>query len=136
MIKYFACGFILVTGLAVFFELVESIVIHLFLVLAISLSGITKVQSQDFGGGIASFGKLGSRFVSNSLSGGHGRLLQDQAGDMSKTFAKEFPIITCIYLFVNAFLMAAMVEELAKYFGFRMVRSLRFNSNTISALVA
>ena len=120
MIKYFACGFILVTGLAVFFEVIEAIFIHLFLVLAISLSGITKVQSQDFGGGIASFGKLGSR-LSNSLSGGHGRFLQDQAEDMSKTFAKEFPIITCIYLFVNAFLMAAMVEELAKYFGFRMV---------------
>ena len=96
MIKYFACGFILVTGLAVFFELVEAIFIHLLLVLAISLSGITKVQSQDFGGGIPSFGKLGDRFISNSLSGGHGRFLQDQAEDMFKTFAKEFPIITCI----------------------------------------
>ena len=121
VIKYFACGFILVTGLAVFFELVEAIVIHLFIVLTISLSGITKVQSQDFGGGIASFGKLGGQFVSSSLSGGHGRYLQNQADEMSKTFAKEYPILTCIYLFVNAFLMAAMVEELAKHFGFRMV---------------
>jgi len=128
VIKYFACGFILVTGLVVFFELVETIVIHLFLVLAISLLGITKIQSQ-FGSGNASIGKLGGQFASAGLSGGHGRYLQDQANDMSKTFSKEFPIITCIFLFANAFLMAAMVEELAKYFGFRMIEHPDFLSD-------
>jgi hypothetical protein len=40
---------------------------------------------------------------------------------MSKTFAREYPVITIIYLFINAYLMAALVEELCKYFGFRMV---------------
>jgi len=130
VIKYFACGFLLTTGLAVFFELVETIFIHIVLILVISLSGIQSVKSNDFSSVMpsrfgsnasASFGKLGARFLTSGFSGGHGRYLQDQADDMSKTFAREYPVITVIYLFINAYLMAALVEELCKYFGFRMV---------------
>lgn len=75
----------------------------------------------SFGSGGASFSKLGERFLTSGFSGGHGRYLQDQADDMSKTFAREYPVVTIIYLFINAYLMAAFVEELCKYFGFRMV---------------
>ena len=130
VIKYFACGFLLTTGLAVFFELVETIFIHIFLILAISLSGIQTVKSNDYssimpsrfgGNGDVSFAKLGARFLTSGFSGGHGRYLQDQADDASKTFAREYPVVTIIYLFINAYLMAAFVEELCKYFGFRMV---------------
>ena len=103
---------------------------YLFLILVISVSGITEVQSQDFGSGVASFGKLGIiQSVSNGFGGGHGRYLQDQTEGMIKTYAKEFPAITCVYLFINAFLMAAMVEELAKYFGFRMIEHPDFLSD-------
>lgn len=111
------------------FELCFELVIYLFLILAISVSGITEVQSQDFGSGVASFGKLGIQSVSNGVGGGHGRYLQDQTEGMIKTFAKEFPAITYVYLFINAFLMAAMVEELAKYFGFQMIEHPDFLSD-------
>ena len=145
VIKYFACGFLLTTGLAISFELVEGIALQLCLLLAIRISGIQQVQENDYNGygaasmyggesGVASGSGFGLRRlgVLDAISswGGAGagggaagahRFLQDDADEMAITFASEYPLITIIYLFVNAYFLAALVEELCKYFGYRMV---------------
>jgi RsiW-degrading membrane proteinase PrsW (M82 family) len=41
--------------------------------------------------------------------------------DYLHVFGKDHPFIYTIYLFINAFFLAATIEELSKYFGFRMV---------------
>ena len=53
--------------------------------------------------------------------------MQDESGgtpsyrQFLQVFGEEHPFIYTVYLFLNAFFLAAMIEELAKYFGFRMV---------------
>jgi len=44
-------------------------------------------------------------------------------------FAKDYPLLFCIFLFVNAFLLVAFTEEVCKYFGFAMVTHPDFMSD-------
>eukprot|EP00566_Odontella_aurita_P002704 CAMPEP_0113532418 /NCGR_PEP_ID=MMETSP0015_2-20120614/4049_1 /TAXON_ID=2838 /ORGANISM="Odontella" /LENGTH=901 /DNA_ID=CAMNT_0000431379 /DNA_START=39 /DNA_END=2744 /DNA_ORIENTATION=- /assembly_acc=CAM_ASM_000160 len=145
VVKYFACGFVLTTGLAVFFEMVETIILQMLLYVIVVLSnlGVTKENAYEgvdddgtSSAGYSEASEYGS-FVQSPLPafspvGGHGRYLgvddpfsyvsaNATGEDYMRRFAHSNPGIVIIYLFLNAFAMAALVEELCKYFGYKMV---------------
>ncbi|KAL7547802.1 hypothetical protein ACHAWF_011073 [Thalassiosira exigua] len=95
VIKYFACGFLLTTPMAVIFEMIVS---TLGSVLMFVLATII----------IASDSQLANDLASDPKKG------------MEEIFV-NFPALFVFMEFVNAFLVAALVEEMVKYFGYRMV---------------
>lgn len=146
VIKYFACGFVLTTGLAVFFEMVETIILQLLLYVIVVLTNLGVQQTNSFegigghdDGSISADAPQYGSFAQSPLPaispvGGHGRYLGvddpfsvDSAAasaggeDYMRHFAHSNPGVVIIYLFLNAFAMAALVEELCKYFGYKMV---------------
>jgi hypothetical protein len=121
MIKFFASGFILSTSLAVFWEIIVSLVLKVLVYLSLAIAGVDVMVNPDgytlnFISGLAGFA---STAVAAPL------LLADSSGaehhDYLKVFGNSHPIFYTIYLLIDAFIMAALVEELCKYFGYRMV---------------
>ena len=101
IVKYFAAGFLLTTGLAMFFEMIESLVIQFIMyILVLILEGDT-IAAQ----------------IENEAQGGN----PDDQPSIMDTFAADYPFIVLVFLACNAFLVAAVVEELCKYFGYWMV---------------
>jgi len=95
VVKYFACGFFLTTPSAVVFEMV--------------ISTFASVVAFVVGGFVlASDSQLAKDFESDPKLA-----LQE--------FMVKYPALFIIYEFVNAFIVAAVVEEMVKYFGYRMV---------------
>jgi len=93
VIKYFACGFLLITGIAICFESIISIILEVFLITAAALGG--RIEPQE---------------ASN-----------DKGDNVLTTIGMVYPTLAVTYLFFNSFLLAATVEELCKYFGYIMV---------------
>jgi len=95
VIKYFACGFFLTTPSAVVAELVISTVAT-----AIAfIVGILVMLSDS---------QLANDFESDPKLA-------------MKEFMVKYPALLILFEFVNAFAVAALVEEIVKYFGYRMV---------------
>ena len=117
LIKFFACGFCLSTTLAVFFELMVGLAMRFVMKILIAMSGIDAVPDNEythiFRSGLAGFGDFWFLMQEDGGTASYRQYLQ--------VFGEEHPLIYTIYLFLNAFFLAAMIEELAKYFGFRMV---------------
>ncbi len=65
-----------------------------------------------------SFG--GSNLFDYSTSYG-GDSLFDSVEERKKAFQRQYPILSIIFLFCSAYLIAALVEESCKYFGYRMI---------------
>ncbi len=95
MIKYFASGFILSTVISLVFETVLSFVIGIFF----SLINIVSI--------IAYLGNSNTN-ISDT----------EDFKTFLTSFAKTHQWIFIIYYFLNAFVVAALVEETAKYFAF------------------
>ena len=111
VIKYFASGFILSITSALIFESVISLVLQLVLII------IMPPQVHNDGG----YGKFSEyrpyfTFAENSPW----NMYTDGDG-YQNTFRVQHPFISAIVLFLNAYVVAALVEELSKYFGFLMV---------------
>jgi hypothetical protein len=53
-----------------------------------------------------------------------------QSSEYKRAFVKKYPYIMVILLFINAYLVAALVEELCKYFGFKIVEHPDFLTET------
>mmetsp|Transcript_15696 Transcript_15696/g.23282 ORF Transcript_15696/g.23282 Transcript_15696/m.23282 type:complete len:397 (-) Transcript_15696:79-1269(-) len=49
------------------------------------------------------------------------RSLEMGSSSLIKEFARKYPLVIIFYLFLNAYALAALVEELCKYFGYKMV---------------
>ena len=105
VIKYFASGFLFATSMAMVFEMIISVFLQFIL-------GILMV--------IMEYGYISSTATqtNNENSDSKGPTISD----ISKEFASDYPWIMGLYLFMSAFVVAAMVEELCKYFGFKMLR--------------
>ena len=89
VIKYFAYGFLLTTGISLLFEMLISffLSIFVFILTLVSLANSDISKPDDLNAYIASF-------------------------------AKTHQWIFILYFFGNAFIVAALVEETAKYFAF------------------
>lgn len=95
VVKYFACGFLLTTPMALVFEAIVSTVTTIAWVLIVSL-----VVSTDT--------DLADAFATDSKKA-------------MKKLAVEHQGVFIFYLFLNSFVVAGLVEEMVKYFGYWMV---------------
>ena len=94
VIKYFSSGFILCTFLAMFYELL----------VASLLNSVAYI--------VIFFGILGE--ITPDMT-------PDNINDLAKQYAKDHIAVCAAFVFLNAFVVAALVEELSKYFGFWMI---------------
>jgi len=111
VIKYFACGFAITTTTAIFFELAESISLQILAKTIMKLLPL-EVENDGYGAGFD---------VSFFDFSPHNMYTADSAGDYKRAFSKQYPWISVIFLFISAYCIAAMVEEMCKYFGFKMI---------------
>lgn len=95
VVKYFACGFLLTTPMAIVFEMVVS-----------TLSGIVVFVIATIV--IASDSEMMNDFELDPKEG-------------MKELAVKYPALFIFMEFMNAFFVAALVEEMVKHFGYRMV---------------
>lgn len=124
LIKYFVSGFCLSTSLAVFFEVVVGMVMKLVMSILMALSGINVVESAGY-------------TLNGFLTGpGFANIIAMQEADDSpsyrdyvKAYGNDHPIVYTIYLLINAFFLAALIEETCKYFGYRMIEHPDFLSS-------
>jgi len=124
LIKYFVSGFCLSTSLAVFFEIVVGLIMKLVMSIIMVSSGIDVVSAPGYS------------LDGYMLSPGFANVVAMQGVDDTPTYrdfvrayGNDHPVVYTIYLFVNAFILAATVEELCKYFGFRMIEHPDFYSS-------
>jgi RsiW-degrading membrane proteinase PrsW (M82 family) len=96
LVKYFASGFVLCTFLAIVYEILVSWVLGI-----ISYTIVVVGISND---------------VTSATS-------PEQVKQAAADFAKEHVGIFAIFVFLNAFVVAALVEEMCKYFGYWMVET-------------
>ncbi len=117
LVKFFAAGFCLSTTLAVFFELVLGLIVRCSMAFIMAVSGIDLVEGNGYQ-------------LSESLSGNDLNSMQEvnYAGygggyyhEYLKAYGNEHPFVYTVYLFVVTFILAALIEETCKYFGYRMV---------------
>jgi RsiW-degrading membrane proteinase PrsW (M82 family) len=95
VIKFFACGFLLTTPMALFFELIVSIVTGLFSMIAMIFILVEDSELLD--------------------------KLQTDPKQAEKDLAVGHPLLFIFKAFLNAFVIAALCEEMIKYFGYWMV---------------
>ena len=96
LVKYFASGFVLCTFLAIVYEVLVSWVLGLlsYVIVVVGISGdVTSATSPE------------------------------QIKQVAADFAKAHLYIFAVFVFLNAFVVAALVEEMCKYFGFWMVET-------------
>lgn len=104
-IKAFSCGFFLSVTLAITWELLISMVLHVLVDIILALSGV-KVAVDDSGYEWTGFGQLNAAASRK---------------DYMRQYGQDHPFVYTLLLLFNAFVVAAFIEELAKYLGFTML---------------
>lgn len=110
IIKYFASGFCLSTSLAAFWEVVFGLTVKVVVSLMLAIAGVDVVDDPNSNANWMKFGTSLAPLLRSA----------DEA-DFVEVFGRSHPILYTIYLAVASFLLAAFIEELCKYFGFRLV---------------
>lgn len=96
IIKYFASGFLLTTGLAIFFETIISIAVQILMLIVLGIAGAEEPPDQEEGD-------------------------SNDSNNIMIKVGMKYPGIIILYYFINSFFLAAFVEEICKYFGYLMV---------------
>jgi RsiW-degrading membrane proteinase PrsW (M82 family) len=107
LVKYFLSGFLLSTTLAITWEIVLALLLRAFMSVVFALSGID-VAYDDNG------------YQERKRMIGFG-LANLNYHEYLQAFFEEHPVFRIIYLLFNTYCVAALVEEVCKYFGYRMV---------------
>ena len=144
MIKFFFSGFCLSTSLAIFWELVVSIIVRMIVALSMAIAGVDPETAPDYNlhNGNGWMGSRRSLWEDVESLPNHWKawkssswLLPTVSGPLLSTassgspsvkewfeaYGNDHPVFYAFYLLVEAFLLAALIEELCKYFGYRMV---------------
>mmetsp|Transcript_4793 Transcript_4793/g.6716 ORF Transcript_4793/g.6716 Transcript_4793/m.6716 type:complete len:861 (+) Transcript_4793:508-3090(+) len=138
VIKFFACGFLLTTTTAIGFELLESILLKAFAVLLMKFLPL-EVQSGNYNYGssgsgsdvsIIDFTSYGSGLSSIGDSYSSTTAASSGKSAYKDAFVRQYPWIQIIFTFCSAYLVAALVEETCKHFGFLMVEHPDFMTET------
>ena len=103
VVKYFSSGFILCTGLAVVLELLVSTLLGIVINIIVLLTALAEQAD------IPS--------------------TPEEAREFARDFQRQHIVMFCFFAFLNAFVVAALVEETVKYFGFFMVEHPDFDNN-------
>lgn len=114
LIKFFAVGFCLSTTSAIFFELVLGLMVRLTMALLMAMSGIDVVEGNGYALVEPGFGNVWNAAQEVNYGGVNYR-------EYLKAYGNDHPVVYTLYLFVVSFILAAMIEETCKYFGYRMV---------------
>jgi RsiW-degrading membrane proteinase PrsW (M82 family) len=114
ILKFAVCGFCLCTTMAISFELLVGLSLRLVMLITFQISGIDQIQENSY----SSIGESGFANVWGVMDASGG---PSSYRDYLHVYGREHPIFYTFYLLFNSFILAAMVEELCKYFGFRMV---------------
>lgn len=125
IIKYFASGFFLSASLALFWEMFAMGIIKTFISLLLAIFGIDRVANPETDHSwVTTFGSNSLLNNVNIMS----TLVLNQYGssemnrtDYATVFGMDHPFLYSLYILVATFLVAGFVEELCKYFGYRMV---------------
>jgi RsiW-degrading membrane proteinase PrsW (M82 family) len=123
LVKFFAVGFCLSTTSAIFFELILGLMVRVSMALLMAVSGIGVMEENGY-------------TLFESRSGNVLNLMQEvnyggvDYHEYLKTYGNDHPIIYTVYLFAISFILAALIEETCKYFGYRMVDHPDFYSET------
>lgn len=117
LIKFFAAGFCLSTTLAVFFELILGLMVRMIMTILMAISGIDVVE--DNGYQLATEPEPG--FGNSWMSAQQVNYGGVNYRKFLKAYANDHPIVYTLYLLVVSFILAALIEETCKYFGFRMI---------------
>ena len=117
VVKYFACGFVICTSSAVFFELAESV--FMLILMKFLMFILPPVEMEDNG-------EYGFSFFDFSPFDVYGEASASKS--YKEAFSRKYPYISVFFLFINAYIVAAMVEELCKYFGYKIVEHPDFMS--------
>jgi len=94
VIKYFSSGFVLCTFIVIVYEMMVLLVLEFFMLLILVCG------------------------INGEVSPG---MAKQEIKDLTKQFEKDHVGIFVVFVFLNAYLVAALVEELSKYFGFWML---------------
>jgi len=123
VIKYFACGFVLCTGMAFTVELMEYLVFKFVVMGVVWLLEVHEVQDNGYGGGGVTSGMItGNRYLKffgldNNAHVGHGHRSLAAGDDILQGFFDRQPAMRVFYILVSSYVMAGLVEEVCKYFG-------------------
>ena len=135
VIKYYACGFVLCTGMAYTVEFAEYIIFKLMVMFVIWILEVQEVQENGYGdlslrGGMHTMtdSGTGTRFLKyfgidnndHFEQHLHGRSLT-MGDNVLQGFFERNPEAKVIYIFIASYIMAGLVEEVCKYFGFVLV---------------
>lgn len=122
LVKYFSSGFFLAASLALFWELLAASVVRTFVSLLLAVAGVDVMNDPE--------SDSDSSTVMFSRVPGSSYLTSIGRPDYQQVFGYDHPVFYVIYLFIATFLVAAFIEELCKYFSFRMVEHPDFLSRT------
>jgi RsiW-degrading membrane proteinase PrsW (M82 family) len=112
LVKFFASGFWLSTSLAVFYELLFGFIIRATMGCLMAMSGVDEVEQNGYQYTPLAF--IGSEWMVGQVNySGYRAYLE--------VYGNDHPVIYTLYLFMVTFFLAAGVEEICKYFGFRMI---------------
>lgn len=116
LIKMTVSGFCLSTTFAIFFELILGMTGRFLISSVVNLVGINQIETTEYS---MLYQYDGSRNLSLAqITGSDG---PSSYRDFLHVYGREHPIFYTFLLLFNAFALAALIEELSKYFGYRMV---------------
>jgi hypothetical protein len=128
LIKFFAAGFCLSTSLAVFWEIVCSLVLKVFITLVLLMAGVGEEGDPESNRSPSDWVKTLGFGADQLVPDGRLRLASSGLKDFLQAFGNDHPVFYTLYILVTAFFLAAFIEELCKYFGYRMVEHPDFMS--------
>lgn len=123
LVKFFAAGFCLSTTSAIFFEFILGLLVRASMAILMAISGIGVMEENGY-------------TLFESRSGNVLNLMQEvnyggvDYREYLKTYGNDHPIVYTMYLFAISFILAALIEETCKYFGYRMIDHPDFYSET------
>jgi RsiW-degrading membrane proteinase PrsW (M82 family) len=120
IVKFFASGFLLSTSLAVFWEFLLGLILRVIVAIGLAIAGVDEVSDQN---------RSTSTWMGYAVDliphppralWGMPISASSSSQDFMESFGRDHPAIYTLYIAVATFIMAAFVEEMCKYFGYRM----------------
>ena len=123
VIKYFACGFLITISTVLVFEILETVVLGAFLqfVMKLMQRGEENQDVYESSLYLLDYHPMANSHDSVSWWWNSEDLQSAAANNARRIFQQQHPLLTTFFLFLQAYFVAALVEETAKYFGYKSV---------------
>jgi hypothetical protein len=130
IIKYYAAGFFLSASLALFWELMAALVVRVVVSLLLSIAGVDVVTDPESDLKAFALPAIGNSYglspmISSPLMdfSVNANYIDARTGrpDYAKSFGYDHPVLYIMYLIIATFGVAGFIEEMCKYYGYRMV---------------